>query len=105
MQIITLADAKLQLNITGTARDSHITLLVDGIEAELLSYIGVPTKAAALALVEAEMATVLEACLEQAVLASLPPKAKDASFNILTPSVRRMLFPFVIPAVSAGATE
>lgn len=105
MQIITLTQAKLQLKVTHSADDARITQLVDGVENELLTYIGVATKDAALELVPAEMVDVLTGVLENAVLASLPPKDQDASFNILTPAIRRMLSAFVVPAVSAGSTE
>lgn len=105
MQIVTLAQAKVQLEITFSARDAAVTQLVDGVENELLAYIGVPTKDAALALVAEDMAEVLEGVLENAVLASLAPKSKDSAFNILTPAIRRMLSPFVVPAVSSGSTD
>jgi hypothetical protein len=105
MQLVTLAEAKLQLEITFSSRDTAVTQMVDGVEAELLAYIGVPTKAAALALGPEEMATVLEGTLKTAVLCSLSPRSKDSSYNILTPAVRRMLSMFVVPAVSAGSTD
>lgn len=103
MQIITLTEAKTQLGVTFTDTDAAITLLVDGLEAEVLTYIGVPTLAAALENVPDEMSAMCEAVLRNAVLVNLAPRRQDSSFDIWKGGgLTRMLFPFKVPAISTG---
>jgi hypothetical protein len=104
MQIITLEQAKVQLNVSFSARDTAITQLANGLEAEILSHIGVPTKAAALALTPEPMQDLLESVLESAVLLCLTPRDQDNTFNIWDPKfpLSRMLQPFRVPSISPG---
>ena len=103
MQIITLTEAKTQLGVTFSATDAAITLLVNGIEAEILSYLNAPTLDAALAHVPDEMAGMAEEAIRNAVRVNLAPRRDDSAFDIWKGGrLTRALFAFKVPGFGPG---
>lgn len=107
MQIVTLQQVKDQLGVTFTATDAVLTLLANGIEAEIFAYLNAATKEQVLEAAPARLGSAMaEAALVNAVLVNLAPRRRDSAFDIWKGGrLARMLFPFRIPGIGVGSTS
>lgn len=106
MLIVTLQEVKDQLGVTFTATDAALTLLANGIEAEIFGYVEASTVDELLARVPQAMSAQAEAILKNAVLVNCSPRRADNAFDIWKGGrLARMLFQFRVPAVGIGSTS
>jgi hypothetical protein len=112
MQIVTLTQVKFQLRITHAALDTGLTDLTERKEREILQYLGFVNRDAFLdhftmsTDTDTEIAEQSMAAVQSAVLIAV-----DTEFNDSTKSwrdnttIRQLLLPYRMPALSMGSTE
>lgn len=97
MKVITLDNLKALANVTFTAQDAKLTLVANGVEADVEKYLGRSLDT----LTDAEQTSI-----EFNLLASAVMRWNDATTDIWQKGIlARALFPFRIPAIGVGSTS